>query len=156
MTASASGPTPGGWPETEEALSAWYADYEDWARSRSQEFDLEALRERLWGVAAAGRTIAAGEIMAEFHLARGSRLRAVGYVVELVSERNRLLLNHPDVYLSTVVVTESSKSSRYPDGVPLDGYFYPDPPSHEAIGEALDDRKRTQQYCAEHPFARHS
>lgn len=147
-------PVQDGWP-TDEELPAWYEDYEEWAESRKNPIDLEKLRERLWEAARVGPTIPAGRIMNRFHLARGDNLRAVGYVVELVSEYNRVVLGHEDVYLSTMVVLKSTRNEDHPEGLPLRGYFEKWPPSPSELAELADDRRHTQSYCRTHEFKRH-
>jgi hypothetical protein len=141
-------PTPaeGRWfNEDDNALRTWCSDYEAWASSRDQPFDLEALRERMWKIAAPGLLIPAGEIMAEFHLARGNQLRAIGYVVGIVSEHNRRILGHSDVFLESIVIRKST-------GYPLSGYFEGSKPNQAEIYDLTVDRKRTQDYCRAHPF----
>ncbi|MFZ0891008.1 MAG: hypothetical protein WB778_09130 [Thermoplasmata archaeon] len=152
--------TANGWPKDDQELSAWYANYENWASNRARPIDLEVLRERLWESAAAGTTVTAGSIMDEFHLVHGGHVRAIGYVVEIVSEFNRRIVGHADVYLSSIVVTVQSKRSSHPKGLPLRGYFResddPSPISKAEERDAIQEQKHTQQYCKNHPFKRWS
>lgn len=139
-------PTAGAWFDDDDAaLMKWYADYETWSRTREQPFELEALRERLWSVAASGSPVPAGQIMARFHLARGDGLRGIGYVLGVVSEHNRRILSHQDVYLESFVYQKRT-------GLPLSGYFNGTRPSPGEIAELDDDRKRTHTYCKTHSF----
>lgn len=147
-----SNPTPGGWPSDEHELRVCYVDYKNWSQSRRDRFDLETLRARLWETAAAPTTAPAGDIMSEFHFAHGDHLRAAGYVVEIVSEHNRLILQHPGVYLSSVVVQKSTMG-KHDGGLPLSKYFDTQSPTPQEIREMILDRKATQSYCRRHPFA---
>lgn len=151
-------PTPGAWP-TDEELLPWYKDYLRWAHTRDQQFDLEDLREHLWNVAANRKTVTAQKVMDRFHLARGSGLRAIGYVVELVSEFNRIvILNELPVCLSAMVVTSDSidgPGGPYPLGLPLPGFY--DDPKHVTDAdrkEAAMYQVATWDHCQSHPFKR--